>query len=670
MRVVGIDVGGTFTDIVVQQDGVLSSFKLPSGDEPSKAVAAALARLRDSGPNPHRLCQGTTIATNVALERSGARVGLLVTEGFRDVLHIGRLARPPEQVYNLRYERPAPFASTIVEIPERIDARGRVVTPLSADAVAAASRTFAAEDVEAIAICFIHSFRHPRHEQAAKSILAGLLPGVPVVASADLLPERNEYERMSLAVLAAYLTPPLATYFAGLRPLTKTIKSYVMQSGGGLVPEHLALVRPTELLLSGPAGGIIAAAKLCKSLRIPRAITADAGGTSFDVGLIGEDVPQSRNVIMVDGYPVLSSALRIHTIGAGGGSIVSLEPATNALRVGPASAGSSPGPACYGKGGKAATLTDCAVVLGYIHPRMLLGGVVEIDADAAFHAVRRDIADPLDISAEAASLGAMKVANAAMADAIRVISVREGHQISDAAIVAFGGAGPMHAADIAQTLGMEWVLVPPSPGTFAAQGIAESPLIFDHSQSCRITLGSARWRTLTDLFGQLQEAVSARYDPSAEHTVAWTWDYVADVSYQGQNYTIPLQVDLDSGPRPLGQDFRRTHQRNFGFTRPGMSLVVRRALVRAIGRPASVPMAWQRTTTAERVASSTAVFGASGRVMTSYATRDSLKEGDRIPGPAVVAETSSTTLIPPGFIGSVLDGHVIAIGRKEWTPND
>ena len=531
---VGVDVGGTFTDLVAVVDGELVTAKVPSvrGSE-ARGIAAAL---RASGVGEvDVLAHGTTIATNALLERRGARTALVTTEGFRDVIEIGRQARA--SLYDLAAHHPAPLVPRELRftVRERMGPEG-VLLPLDEGSLSAVVEAVRVAGVEAVAVCLLFSFLHPEHERRVGEALRRALPGTRVSLSVELLPEFREYERCSTTVANAYLAPALSAYLAEIEP-----PPLVMQSSGGVVDVDTAAARPAACVLSGPAAGGAGAAFVADLAGARDVLTFDMGGTSTDVAAVLGGSAQVTAESVVGGVPIRFPMADIHTIGAGGGSIAWLDDG-GAFRVGPRSAGASPGPACYGLGGEEPTVTDANLVLGRLQDGAVLGGEIRLDRSLAERALER-----LGMDAPEAAEGVIRVVDANMAQALRVVSVERGIDPRGLALVAFGGAGPLHACSLAEEVGIERVLVPRASGVLSALGLAVADLRRDY----------VGWDAQVDLPG----ARVTRY---------------VDARYPGQSHELTIEE---------GADFHAAHERRYGFRLEGEPEIVTRRIVAAVSRP-------------------------------------------------------------------------------------
>ncbi len=660
---IGIDIGGTFIDLVVLDHGRLRVVKVPSTPEaPEAGVLSCLADLIARGmivpSDVERIAHGSTVATNALLEGHLAKTALITTRGFRDVLEIGRQNRP--SLYDLFFERPLPIVPRDLrfEVRERIDARGEVVLPLEEEDVHELLPRLTAGGIEAIAVSFLFSFLNPIHERRVREILAAALD-VPVTLSSDILPECREYERTSTTVVSAALRPVIGNYLSALedaaRGLGLKATWQVMQSSGSVARAAHAQVEPARIVLSGPAAGVEGAravGRLCGSGDL---ITLDMGGTSCDVSLIraGEAARTTGGVI--GGHPIAFPMVDIHTIGAGGGSIAWLDPG-GALRVGPQSAGASPGPACYGRGGKAPTVTDAHLVLGHLLTDHPLGGLDRLDLDAAREAVRT-VSGALRLSIEQAALGILEVADSAMERAIRVISIERGHDPRAFSLLAFGGAGPLHAVSLARRLSIPRVIIPAAAGVLSALGLLAAEIGHDLSQG----LVSPLRRVPPGVWDGLLETLRARGErellADGIAPQAMRFQALADLRYLGQSHeiTIPL-ADSPSDARFIAsveQAFHEEHRLRYGHAAPAEAVELVSLRLRATAAVPPVQVAPERAGSYREETKTRAWFDRKGPVEASAVWRDSLEPGARLVGPAIVQGDDATTLLPPGIVGRV-----------------
>lgn len=664
---VGVDTGGTFTDFALSQDGELRIHKvLSTPEDPTRAIVAGLEHLgvlRDLAALVH----GSTVATNAVLERKGARTGLVTTAGFRDVLEIGRQNRP--RLYDLRQVKPPPLVPRAwrLEVRERLDPSGRVLVPLVDADVEQVVEQFRAAGVESVAVSFLFSFANPEHEQRVADRLREA--GFWVSASHEILPEFREYERTSTTVLNAYVAPVMARYLHRLRhALPPTAHLQVMLSNGGLASAEHAARQAARTLLSGPAAGAIGASAVARASGFARVISFDMGGTSTDVCLIDGE-PSETSEGRIGPYPVRLPMLDIHTVGAGGGSIAWFD-AGGALRVGPQSAGAVPGPACYGRGGEEATVTDADVVLGWIPRDAALGGTLRIDAEAARAAVAR-IARALGCGVEEAALGIVAVAEATMEGAIRVISVERGHDPREFTLVAFGGAGPLHACGLAARLRIPRVLVPPAPGVLSAYGLLAADIRRDDLQTVMCPAGAAAETIQRALAELVQRTLSAlEQEGIAPQDVQLL--PALDLRYAGQSFelTIPYDGDLTQAISA----FHRAHERRYGYALLGEPVTVVNVRLRAVvprrvvaPRAVETPSRWTPHPLGD-VAVTFPSGGRATRLVAQCYERAALGPGAVLIGPALVLQTDTTVLVPPGWRGVVDGAGAIVLERIGGAP--
>jgi N-methylhydantoinase A len=648
----GVDVGGTFTDLVLDDGESVTVAKVPSTPtDQAEGVLSGTGRLGVDLAALDRLVHGTTVATNALLERRGARTVLVTTEGFRDVLEIGRQNRP--KLYDLFADRPPPVVpgALVVEAGERVTAEGDVLRPLEApDAVAAAVATL---HPEAVAVCLLFSFLRPEHEAAVGRALATL--GVPVSLSSDVLPVFREYERANTTALNAYVAPVMARYLESLsdrladgglaRPLE------VMRSGGGTFTASLAARHPVHTLLSGPAAGAWGAAGIGAAAGFEDLIAFDMGGTSTDASLIEGGRPRTSSEGRIGGLPFAVASTEIHTVGAGGGSVAWRDEG-GALRVGPRSAGARPGPACYGLGGTEPTVTDAYAVLGLLDPGELLGGDLRIDPDAAARVVGT-LADTLGLDPVACAAGIVRVAEAQIEKALRVVSVERGRDPRDFALVAFGGAGPLHQGPLARALGCRAVLVPKHPGVLSAMGLLAAPVAAETVRTSIRDLAATSDDDLRSGWERMEaEAVATLASQGIEPAAVRR---SADCRYRGQGYELEVDAPRDARSGALAEAFHRMHRDRYGYHHPGAPVEVVNLRVRVEGpppRPALPRVGPGRGAAAARTGLRPVVVKGE-RVETAVYARDRLGEGDVVAGPAVVAGLDATCLLLPDQVATV-----------------
>ena len=666
---IGVDVGGTFTDFTLLDDrsGAISFFKLPSTPrDPSEAIGDGLAEMLASfGAAPGDvswLGHGTTVATNIVIERRGARTGLITTRGFRDVLELGRQSRP--SIYDYRIEKPPPLVprDRRFEVAERVGPDGSVLVPLDEASLADAIDALRAAQVESVAICFLHSYRNPAHERRAAEAVSAALPGVYVSVSAAILPEFREFERVSTAVVNAFVGPRMGTYLERLRERVRRLgipaEPYTIHSNGGLMSIETARACPVRSCVSGPAAGVVGAASIGVAAGVPNLVTFDVGGTSTDVSLIDEGRPLYTSARLVAGYPVKTPMIDIHVIGAGGGSIARLDDA-GGLKVGPQSAGADPGPVAYGRGGTEPTITDANLVLGRLVPDTLLGGRMSLDADAARAAIAGKIAVPLGLSVEEAAHGIIRIANAGMSRAIRSVSIERGYDISRFALAAFGGAGPLHAAEVAIECGIPRVLVPREPGTLCARGMLLTDVSADYVRSHFADASATAWSAILALFAEMEAEGSAWLTGEGVAPEGQSFRRVLDARYRGQNFEVKVACGGlgDDDLAEVQARFHAAHTREYGYAIPDRGIELVSARVQAIGAVPQAPHARVQggeSLDAARVARRRVyVDPATGWVEADVYRREALPIGVPFTGPAIVNEMSATLLLLPGQTGSV-----------------
>lgn len=658
---IAFDVGGTFTDFTMldESTGRVSFFKVPSTPaDQSEGIAAGLAALLEAqaiAPDAvSHLGHGTTVATNLVIERKGARVGLITTQGFRDVLEIGRQTRP--HLYDYSVHRPTPLVprELRIEVPERVLSDGSVLVPLDEDAVEAAARALRDAGVGAVAICFLHSYRRPDHERRAREIVRRVLPDAYISVSSDVLPEFREFERMSTTVLNTYMGPRMGYYLERLigrvRDLGMSAEVDTVHSNGGLMSVATVREVPVRTCVSGPAAGVIGSVEVGRVAGFDNLVTFDVGGTSTDVSVIVGGKPLFASDRLVADYPVKTPMLDIHVIGAGGGSIAEIDDA-GALKVGPRSAGADPGPVAYGRGGPNPTITDANIVLGRLDPVALLDGRLPIDAAAAREAIHRQIATPLGVGLEAAAHGIIRIANANMNRAIQSVSTERGHDVRDFALIAFGGAGPLHATELARECGIRHVLVPLEPGTFCARGILLSDITMDFVRSELSIADEIAWRRARDTIEAMRTQADAWLDREGVAREQRDLRVTIEARYDGQNYevAVPLErVDAD-GLVAFMEQFRSRHHQEYGYDVAGRAIEIVNCRVQAIGRVPKTPQTYLPRTGIDPVKGIRSVYygAAHGWKETSIYRRDCLAVGTVLTGPAIVEEMSSTTIVHP-----------------------
>jgi N-methylhydantoinase A len=643
---IAIDSGGTFTDCVWLQGSTLQILKVFSTPaDPAQAIADAVSRIA-SDAYEIVVLQGTTVGTNTLLQRKGARVAFVTTKGFEDSIEIGRQQRP--KLYDFFFEKDPALSPAELRfgVDERTSAEGKILRAPTPESLQTLAVQIATQKPQAIALSLLFSFANPQNEKAVVAALEAL--NLPISVSHQILSEFREYERASTVLVNAYLQPVMQGYLQKLQERTgiggKAARIFVMQSSGGITALATAAEQPVRTVLSGPAGGIVGAAAVAKRSGFDRIITFDMGGTSSDVALI-DGQPTTTNEADVAGLPVRVPVLDIHTVGAGGGSLARFD-AGGALRVGPESAGADPGPICYGKGERP-TVTDANLLLGRLPADQFLGGDFQLDLPRT----QKIIAEWLkknhsSLSLEQFADGVVRVVNANMEKAIRVVSIERGHDPRQFSLVAFGGAGAMHACELAHALRIPRVIVPAYPGALSALGILISDVVKDHSRTIllRVGPGAAFSAQLDPIFAELKRSIAAELEKEDWQGRA-VFESSCDIRYRGQGYELNLPYIADVLKR-----FHAEHKRRYGYSSPERDLEI--VTVRMRGRVAS-PEKLSRFKIQEeqgRLTSSTQMVHFAGRrYKTPIIPRSSIQQGRRYRGPAIITEYSATTVIPPGL---------------------
>ena len=657
--ITGIDVGGTFTDFAVLKDGRIVVHKLPSSpDDPSRSILQGIEELGvgDASPGGQSLfVHGSTVATNALLEGKGVRTALVTTQGFEDVLEIGRQNR--SELYDLMLERPPVLVPRELRhgIKERVDYTGAVLTSPSPEDLEAVAKAIEAAEVEAVAVSLLFSFLNPLHEEMLREALEQLSARPFLSISSQVLPEFREYERTSTIVVNAYVGPVMARYLANLEnALGSGLR--IMQSSGGSIIASLASSQPVRTVLSGPAGGVVGAFYTGSLAGYKDIITLDMGGTSTDVSLCPGRIKETTSAAL-GGYPISVPMIEIHSVGAGGGSIARVDEG-GALLVGPQSAGADPGPACYGKG-DSITVTDANLVLGRLQPEHFLGGRLPLDYHRA-EKLMGELAKGIGTSTQEAALGIIRVVNASMERAIRAISLERGYDPREFTLVPFGGAGPMHSCDLAQELGIPRVLVPPNPGILSALGVAIADIVKDYSRTVMLRGQDVSRERLEEDFATLEG--QAREDMGQEglHLERLVARRSLDVRYVGQSYE--LNVDYPSPrsgrslDRAVADAFHKAHRQRFGYADPSEPVEIvnlRLKMVVPVDAPIPEPEAPAAESPKEAQTGEVNVVFREGAFATCLYLRDRLHCGNRIPGPALVHQMDSTIVIPPGWLAEV-----------------
>ncbi len=698
MKRVGVDVGGTFTDLIYVDDeaGVIRVHKLPTtpGD-PSQGTIQGIEEVTSgAGQSPSALdsvFHGTTIATNIVIEHSGATVGMITTEGYRDILHIARHKKPLNfsNYQDLPWQRyPVVRRRYRLTVPERVTKDGSVLVPLDEDRAREQVRKLKEAGVDAVAVCFLFSFVNDAHEARVAEIVREEFPEAFLSVSSEVLPQYREYERFSTVCLNAYIGPKVATYVSRLQDeLTRLgVRTgvHLMTSASGVATAQAAVERPVNLLMSGPVAGVVGGIWAGKQAGYGNVITLDVGGTSADIGLAQEGRLRMKHLLdtKVGPYQAMIPMVDVDTIGAGGGSIAYVDQG-GIFRVGPRSAGAVPGPAAYNRGGTEATATDALVNLGWLSPEAFLGGGMELDAGLARKAFEEGPADALGMSVEEASMGAVQILTHSMVQSIEENSVRKGYDPRDFALVAEGGAGPLFAAQIALEVGTPVVVVPPYPGIAAAMGLLATDMVYEYVATTHQRLSRLDAPALQQRFEELEElAVRQLADDgiAPENVVV---QRIADCRYLGQGYE--LRVDAPSGQighdwtEKVRADFHDIHEREYSRRFEDSDIEIPNVRVRGIGvtpalRTPEIEHGDESPDAALRHEGGAwfRVGGALQEVPTRYYERAALKAGNRLAGPAIVTQYDSTTVIPPGISAHVdrFGNIVIEIGASAESQTD
>lgn len=695
MTRIGVDVGGTFTDLVLETGGVgggnsrifLHKVASTPADQSEGVLKGVLEICRIAGISPgdvRMIVHGTTIATNITIENNGAEVGMLTTRGFRDILHIGRHKR--QHNFSLQFDVPwqsKPLVKRRNRIPiteQLIPPTGDIFVPLNDNEVRAAAELLKARDIRSVIVCFLYSFLNNEHEQRAKAIVQEVIPEAYVSCSSEIANVMREYERFSTTAMNAFVGPKTSHYLKNLEQKLKETglnpQLRIMQSNGGISTVDKCSREAVSILMSGLAGGVMGGRWLGEITGTKNLITVDVGGTSADFSTI----PDGKVTVMnprdsyVGAYPVLSPMIDVATMGAGGGSIAYLDEG-GLFRVGPRSAGADPGPACYGKGGIEPTVTDAQVVLGRLDPDHFLGGNLKIDADLARHAIKTKISEPLNMTVEEAALGIIRILNSNMSLTIRANSVAKGYDPRQFALAPYGGAGPLNGVALAEAVSAMEVIVPPAPGITAAIGLLETDMQYEFARSVLMVLDNAQQTGLDRINQAIDELTrQCRDSLEADEVVADNQSYVriAECRYHGQGFE--LRAEIPEGPLTLAnidavkQNFHAQHRRDYGWAYDDVDVEI--VTVRIIGIAKTPRLLWPNVEEANGSSIATALINERPTIFDdgkTYPTpryyRPKLKAGHQVPGPAIIVQHDSTTLVPPGYIARVGISGTLHINR-------
>jgi len=669
---IGIDVGGTFTDVVlVDKQGRFYYHKTPTTHHDlAKGVLTGLEEiLQLSGQSIEGLrylIHGTTIGTNAIVEGKGAKAGLITTKGFEDVLEIRRVARPKESIYDFEVDNPPPMIPRYLRkgITERINSKREVVVPLDENSVYEVVDSFKKEGVEAIVVSLLFSFLNPSHEQKVAEMCRERFPEALVSLSSEVCPEFREYERTCTTVMNGYLGPVIHRYMDNLVSRLKEkygeVELHIMASNGGSMPVEMAKDYAANLINSGPAAGAMAAAFITKLVGRELAVGTDMGGTTFDISIVDKGMPRTTTWGGVTEYPIKLPMVDMKTIGAGGGSIASVDEFA-VLNVGPQSAGSEPGPACYGTGGTLPTVTDANLVLGRLNPNYFIGGRQKLYPELAQQSIKEHVADKMGISVEDAALGIIKIVNANMVKGISGASVERGYDLREFVLVAFGGAGALQAAEMARELHIPHVLVPPMGGLFSAVGLVVADIVHDYVKTVSKRQDEIKPKELLAAFQALDEIgiQQLKEDRVNEKDMELRWS--ADVRYDGQSWelNIPIACTRVIGPnemKAIEESFHEAHHRAYSYSNPGELLEFVNLRTRAIGKNPELTLPRypvEPTPLSEALKERRTVWLESGPAEIPIYDREKLGVGTSVPGPCLVEEDINTILVPTGDAGFV-----------------
>ena len=664
---VAVDTGGTFSDFTyLDESGALRSFKVPSTPaEPERAVIQGLTKIVDDGVRPDLIdlfIHGTTVGTNTLLQEHGSKTALVITEGFDAIYEVQEQARPyGKEIFNIRYQRPKLLVDrqNVIEIPERIGSKGEVVREIDLNVTRARLETLKTENVSGVAICLLFSFINPGHERAVRRIAEEVLPGVQVTLSSEICPFIREYYRLSTTVINAYLRPKMDRYLSQLdRAISDlgvlTKKRYVMQSNGGVGSITSTAERPVSTLMSGLAGGVMASLSILEKAGLAHGISFDMGGTSCDVAVTEGRVVEIRDRFDIDGRHICLPSVQVETLSAGGGTLAWVDDG-GALHVGPESAGAVPGPVAYGRGGEIPTVTDCNVTLGYLGNRDEVKGHLTLDVEAAERAIQERLAAPLDLSLESAALGALKVVDIKMAEAVRALATSKGLDLREFTLIAFGGAGPLHASRIMRELNLKQVLIPARPGVTSALGLLQADVKHEFISTKPQSLVQVSAETVRDIFSGLEEDAFAKFDEEGFPRSSVMLERYMDLRYQGQGYELSVAVDVDGlDTQRVRSDFDELHAKKFGHAAGSQPVEV--MSYRLIGRAAPdrdqsvfdvLPMSGVKGLETRVRSGIFDVDGSPERFEMLVMQRDMMEINGIYEGPLVIEQSDTTTLVIP-----------------------
>ena len=664
---VAVDTGGTFSDFTyLDESGALQSFKVPSTPaEPEQAVIQGLEKIVEGGVRPDLIdlfIHGTTVGTNTLLQEHGSKTALVITEGFDAIYEVQEQARPyGKEIFNIRYQRPKLLVdrSHVVEIPERVGSQGEVVREINLDATRARLETLKNENISGLAVCLLFSFINSEHERSVRRIAEEVLPGVQVTLSSEICPFIREYYRLSTTVINAYLRPKMDRYLSQLdRAISDlgvlTKKRYVMQSNGGVGSITSTAERPVSTLMSGLAGGVMASLSILEKADLENGISFDMGGTSCDVAVTEGRVVEIRDRFDIDGRHICLPSVQVETLSAGGGTLAWIDEG-GALHVGPESAGAVPGPVAYGRGGEIPTVTDCNVTLGYLGNRDEVKDHLTLDAQAAEQAIEERLATPLDLSVESAALGVLKVVDIKMAEAVRALATSKGLDLREFTLVAFGGAGPLHASRIMRELNLKQVLIPARPGVTSALGLLQADVKHEFISTKPQGLSQVSSETVRDVFGGIEQDAFAKFDEEGFSRSSVMLERYMDLRYQGQGYELSVAVDVNAlDTQQIRSDFDELHAKKFGHAASSQPVEV--MSYRLIGRAAPdrdqsvfdvLPVSGLTGLDARIRSATFDIDGSLERFEMEVIQRDVMEMHRIYDGPLVIEQSDTTTLVIP-----------------------
>jgi len=680
-----VDVGGTFTDIVLFDTESKEIFTTKISSTPKDQSIGLIGGIekiaKKVGLNSYKeisyFIHGTTVATNALLERKGAKTAIITTEGFRDVFEIARQRRP--HLYDFWAKRPKPPVPRylIFEIPERVLFDGKIEKDLYEGKVKKIIEKLKEYTVESIAICFLHSYKNPINELKMKKLILKEMPNIYISTSCEIIPEIREYERICTTAVNAYLMPKVQSYINNLVKKKENIgvkpKLHIMQSNGGIMSADVAAKRSVHTVFSGPAGGVLAGVYISKLIGEPNLITFDMGGTSTDIVLIENSKIKLTTNGEIGTFPVKVPMIEMHTIGTGGGSIAWID-AGGALKVGPVSAGADPGPACYGFGSEEPTVTDANLVLGRLNPRNFLGGEKVIYVEKSKNAIEKNIASKINLSTIESANGILDVVNSNMCGGVKVISTQKGYDLREFSLVAFGGAGSMHAAEVAKSLGMKKTIIPISPGNFSAIGCMLAEIRYDYVRTLVKSINKVNIKEYHELYSEMRSEAIEHLNIEGYSKEKIIFIGTADMRYSGQAWelsvNVPAELSTEKDFEKIGKDFEKLHKRTYGYVLEDEDIVFVNLRLSAIGITPKLeikPKALHNKKPEKDAFKSYREIFFEGQFRNfSIYEREKLFPGNELVGPAIIEEYASSTVIPPGsFVNIDKYENIIIVNKEE-----